>query len=290
MNLRVIISYFYICSLVIAQTEPTNNYVLCFSDNSFHDVEMTDARAIVNVLGKKLITEYDKTAGGGSVVFNLETELQKHIDDGADMFILLSTEYLEVQNNKSLIPRYSIIVDGGIGFKYNLLINKSSGIQSFSDLRNKSISVLGNNFESPSFYWLSSITKKNANVFPQDYFDKIVLKPKAKSIILSVFFNQIDACLTSSNSLEIVSELNPQIAENLIIIEESPSLLTGLICFNESIIGTQKEKVLIKALESLHNNYYGKQLLDLYSIEQLIPFDEKHLINVINLMKGLKVK
>lgn len=277
-----------LCGSITAQNVDSTYYTIAFSDNSFHDVDEDDARAIVNVIGKKLVAEYDEFAEGGSIVFNAKSELQSSIDSGVDMFILLATEYIESWDNESLIPVYSIVVDGKIGFKYHLIVNNNSSIYSVADLQNKSISLLANNNESPTYYWLSSVLKNSSLSPPNNFFSQIQLKPKAKNIILSVFFNKLDACITTSNSLDIAAELNPQLKAELRIIETSPSILTGVICLNKSILGSKKEVVLLRALKSLHSNHYGKQLLDLYGIDHLVPYEETHIKTITDIMERLK--
>jgi hypothetical protein len=85
-----------------------------------------------------------------------------------------------------------------------------------------------------------------------------------------------------------MNELNPQIQEKLKVFLVSPNLLTGLICFNKTIIGTHKEEILKTILDEIHKNKYGKELLNLFSIDRLVPFEESHLTSLSKIMNNNK--
>lgn len=273
-----------------AQNIIDTHYTIAFSDNTFYGVNKIDTRAIINVLGKKLVAEYDKNAEGGSIIIKVKSELKSSIESGVDAFVLFSSEYIENKSLGTLIPRYSVMIDGKVGFKYQIITNINSGITNISGLRNKSMSLLGDNEESPTLQWLTALLKESKLGSPNDFFSEISMELKANTTILSVFFNKFDACLTTSNSFEVAKELNPQITKQMKIIETSPRLLSGIICFNKSILGTKKETVLVKAIENLHLNYYGRQLLDLYFIDKMVPYKEEHLISINNMLHQVKEK
>ncbi len=110
---------------------------------------------------------------------------------------------------------------------------------------------------------------------------------KASLMLLAVFFNEYDACIVTSESLELISKLNPQTKERLKIIKSSPGLLAGIICYNNNIIGTDKEEILDSIPDNLHNNESGIQLLSLFSIDKLVSFNENHVQSLIQISNRL---
>ncbi len=102
-------------------------------------------------------------------------------------------------------------------------------------------------------------------------------------MVLPVFFKRAKAALVTEESLKILKEINPQIDKKLKIIYRSPSLILGFSCYNGNSKNSEFQKDLSEILLNLHTDSYGKQLLDLFVSEKVVPYKEEYLKDYLDL-------
>ena len=95
--------------------------------------------------------------------------------------------------------------------------------------------------------------------------------------MLPVFFKKAKAALVSEESLKLISELNPQLEKDLMIIYQSPIYLSSIACLNKRSDEPELRKIFYDILENLHTEPFGRQLLDLFRIEKLVTYKEEYL-------------
>ena len=98
---------------------------------------------------------------------------------------------------------------------------------------------------------------------------------KPGSVVLPVFFGKFDACVVNRSGLEIMQELNPQLARQLRVLTNSSCLPESVICLHKSY-NEDREEVL-RGLAELHTEPRGQQLLLIFKIDKLVPFKPEHL-------------
>ena len=82
-----------------------------------------------------------------------------------------------------------------------------------------------------------------------------------------------------------MKELNPAILNNLKILNTSDYFVLGLGCLNKKKMDSDNYKLLKDIILTLHENEYGKQLLNLFNAQKLVPFKEEYLKAYYNLFK-----
>jgi phosphonate transport system substrate-binding protein len=99
--------------------------------------------------------------------------------------------------------------------------------------------------------------------------------------VLPVFFGNRDACLVDEPGFEVMKELNPQVGRGVQVFKASELLADALICLRGSTWSSEQFKGdLIKILGELHAEPVGQQILTLFKVSQLLPFEEKQLDTV----------
>ena len=76
--------------------------------------------------------------------------------------------------------------------------------------------------------------------------------------------------------LDPMAELNPQLGRELLVLEKSASFCRALICLRPDV----KELyggLLRESMLSLHTEPQGQQLLGLFHVDELVPFEPAHL-------------
>ena len=82
-------------------------------------------------------------------------------------------------------------------------------------------------------------------------------------------------------------ELNPQLKNDLIIIENSPVFLNEIMCVKPSF-----DKELLKSIKSaaksIKNSVKGKQILKLFKSDGILDFDEKYLDKTLTIFENIQ--
>lgn len=162
-----------------------------------------------------------------------------------------------------------------------LIVHRDSGATRLADLRDKSILVLLNANATLGRPWLETSTLAEGLGYPAELFERIDTVAKPNAAILPVFFRRADACVVDEATLAVASELNPQLRRDLVVLAQSEPMLEGLICLNR--IGwdsPDQREALLASLPQTHADPAGRQILTLFRIEKLVPFEPHQLESV----------
>jgi hypothetical protein len=104
---------------------------------------------------------------------------------------------------------------------------------------------------------------------------------RSLSAVLPVFFGKKDACLVDDAGFQVMNELNLQVGKALQTVTISEPYVDGIVCLrNEGWPSAAQKQDVIDALAELHQEPAGQQILTLFKIGQLVPFEEKQLDTV----------
>jgi ABC-type phosphate/phosphonate transport system substrate-binding protein len=267
--------------------------IVGYSSQLFSHVDVNDAKAATTVWTDILISKKGIFKKTNTVIIQDIPSLEKAVKAKAvDIVILLPQEFIEIRNKVPLEPVFSSAISRGVYEEFILLVRKDQGIEKLSDLRGKRLLVeTGQRGTIPAF-WLDILLTREKLPEGKEFFSSVREANRISQAVLPVFFRQADACLASRYAFETMSELNPQVGKELKAIATSPGFLTGVICFRRDFYAQFKDH-LDDSLKSLHIDSQGRQILTLFRINQLIPFEHSHLETVEALLKehqGLRVR
>ena len=100
------------------------------------------------------------------------------------------------------------------------------------------------------------------------FFSEVQLKGKESQAILSVFFGQADACITTEMSFKTAIELNPQVGKKLRIISISPELIETVAFFSDNTTEQYRERVMNR-MARLPEYPRGRQILLLFNTDEI---------------------
>ena len=101
---------------------------------------------------------------------------------------------------------------------------------------------------------------------------------------MAVFFGQADAAIVSRGALETAATLNPQIGNRIVVVSESKSLIGDFTCIPTSVNEKFKQSIEYAALH-LHERTAGRQILTLFHIDRVVPFQPSYLDGTIELLR-----
>jgi phosphonate transport system substrate-binding protein len=246
---------------------------------SFRDVNQSDATAAFRVFaqtaarkrGYKLETDmrfFDSPAA-------FEAEIKK---GGINLAIVDSWNYLGMDIQVEMEPVFVHLQQGTIFRTYLLLTRRGSGLTNLADLRNKDLLVLDGKGGDLSRAWLDHLLLASRLGSKEAFFGKLEPVAKPAAAVLPVFFGTKPACLANRAAFQIMCELNPQVGNNLVVVAVSEPYLENITCISRSGWPSQHDRQeLIKAIAEFHLDANGRQILELFELDQMVPFQESYM-------------
>ena len=268
-----------------SNTESLKPFRFIFSLNLFHNIKTEDALASTKILADKIKKNNNLKEDFEIVICNSEEDLIAESTKDFDFILATTVETLALRKEGKIRPIIVNQTQGSYGFIYYLITNKDNNIHSLDDLKNGNIKILSRSSEQVPLIWLDKILRDNKLPNKEKFFNSISYDHKPTNVVLPVFFNKITAAIISKPSFELICELNPQILKQANILKISEPLLFGILCFKSKEKDKEREKFIFETLLSLHNDVYGKQLLDMFNVENMIPFKEEYLNSFLKLYK-----
>jgi ABC-type phosphate/phosphonate transport system substrate-binding protein len=266
-------------SLLLGQTQgPVSGTLnIGFTSSFFVDVNASDGLAATKVWAEAIVRKKSLDLATSSMVFGDLLELEKAVKDGkADMVTLLTSEYFSLEGKIPLEPYFVSENRGRTNEECLLLVHDRSGIRNPDELAKKNVLIYDGDRASLGKIWLENILMGKGFASLDAFFGKVSLIHKPSQALLPVFFRQADACLINRDGFETMVELNPQLKRDLRVIAQSPSGTASVICIRSSYKPSLRQ-ILIESLRDLHVEPKGQQILTLFKVEKLIPFEPSYL-------------
>lgn len=248
-----------------------------YSLGTLQITSVSEARALVKILMEHLRKNVNSTRSFETVVCENNTQLEEALKQGYDLTIVPIDDFFRLRKQFKLVPHYTNQTDGGAGFNYLLAVNRNDTITQLKSLKGSDINVQQHSKSSLSIKLLDKLLKDSKLPESKKYFGNIIQKPTAQGAILSLVLGKVKAALFTEQSFKVVKELNPHLEKQLRIIYRSPRLLVGLTCTNEAKQYNASSKKLIDIFSKLHEDEYGKQLMNIFLTEKLVPVKEEDL-------------
>ncbi len=253
--------------------EPSvDHFRIGFSSSMFTDVNENDVRASLKLWGEFIAREQNIPSVPYPIIFkNIDAIFHSLREKEVDALTITIIEYDQLHQEIKFSPIYVIHHGGRITEQYVLLSHKEGRIKSFADLRGASLQLYTNSRACLAPLWLDTVLARQGWPEVVRFAGKISEETKLSKVILPVFFRQADACIVTRSGFAIMAELNPQIAEQLVIIAESPEIVPAMLAFRADYNPTFKDK-LISGLNSLKTTPAGRQVLTLFQSEDIVEY------------------
>jgi ABC-type phosphate/phosphonate transport system substrate-binding protein len=264
---------------------PLTQLVLGYSAQVFFDVDVNDARAATKVWAEHFVRQKYPDARVETVIIpdavSLEAALQTQ---RVDLFGVTALEYVELKDRLHL---EGVLMTEGLQGPYEqflIVARADEGFQNLADLRGMRAIVEGSIGGFTPLIWVDTVLQEQGLPPGTEFCSKVVSCSKPASVVLPVFFRQAGFCVVSASSFKTMTELNPQIGKELAVLKTSPGFATGVICFRNDLnkqYKTDLEEIMLR----MHNDPRGQQLLTLFRVRKLIPFDRRHVQTVEELVR-----
>lgn len=285
-RMKILLFLFFFAATIIPQKNSTKEMIpitVGFSNYLISQVDAKDATVAIQMWGDELFGNLGLNYFPEIKIYNDNEEFFTAIDnDKIDLVSFLTTEYFEIANKEKIEPYLVPVVNGNTGYEFILVVKKDKGIKSLTDLKNKKLNIQLEAYTTLIKMWIETSLNENG-YSSDDYFSGIKEVVKPSQALFPVFFNQADACIITAKSYELMIELNPQLKNDLIIIQKSPMLVSGIM-FIKKNLGDDLKNIIANAAHRLSNSTSGKQILSLFGSEALVKFKPEYLISTKELI------
>ena len=111
-----------------------------------------------------------------------------------------------------------------------ILARRDSGLTRLADLRNRTLITCTGQQMGLAQPWLACQLADEGLPPSDPFFRSVQIQPRISSAMLSVFFGKADACLVALSGFETMAEMNPQLADQLVVLATSPEVVSFVTC------------------------------------------------------------
>jgi phosphonate transport system substrate-binding protein len=250
-----------------------------FTPCSFRNVNANDATAAFRVFAQTVALKHGYRADTDVQLFDNVAACEAEIKNGGINVAILDTwDYLGMDIQSVMEPIFVHLQQGSVFKNYLLLTHRGSGLASLADLRGKDLMVLEGKGGNLSRAWLDRLLLTEHLGSKETFFRRLEPAAKPAAAVLPVFFSAKPACLVDHAAFQIMSELNPQVGSNLVAIAVSEPFLETVTCISRSgWVSDRERQDLIQAIADLHLEPNGRQILELFKLDQMVPFKNEYL-------------
>ncbi|MFH1569205.1 MAG: PhnD/SsuA/transferrin family substrate-binding protein [Gemmatimonadota bacterium] len=254
-----------------------------YSAELLSGVDLDDARAATAVWISRVVERTGVKASTDVRIFTDTASMLRSLEaEEVDLLVLSPLQYLEIRTSPLLRAVFISSLGGDVGKSYLLLVRRDGPARQLRDLRGRRLLVHRSGLGQVADRWLDAHLLRLGLPTQAEFFASTQVVERSSQAVLPVLFGQADACLVAVDEYETMCELNPQLHRDLMELDRSPSLPRGPICLRPAVYEELAE-VFDESLLSLHSDPEGRQLLALFGVDQLVPFEARYLQSLVDL-------
>jgi len=258
------------------------NLRVAFTRQSFLGVNEADAKAAFKVFAMRMGEKRGYDITPEVRIFEDPAELAREAErDTPELIIIDTWDFLGHGPFANAPVEFAAIEQGVTSEPYFLLVKRGSAIGSIPDLRDKHVIVLESGNANNGRHWLLTELLALGVSDPASFVGKLESKHKVSQVVLPVFFGQADACVVDQSGFDVMTDMNPQIGNELDVIVESPSVLDTICCVKlKGWDETRQRADLMDALMEMPDDPAGRQILALFRFDGMTAFADEHIETV----------
>jgi len=250
---------------------------MAYTSIFFNGVNLTDARNGITAMTNNICRENDITLDGPAIIYENSTEVATLLERNIISAVCMATpEYWLLRPKVQFNLLCANVMSGSEETVYVVLTQKGSPLRTLADLKGKHLALLTHSTMNLATAWLDVALAKQNQPQTTRHLATITRSNKPAKVVLPIFFGQIDACLTTRRSYDMMVELNPQVGRQLQIIASSPGYLAFFYGFRPDAPPIPIAKAH-HGLVSMDKTISGLQTLALFQVDKIIQIPDNAL-------------
>jgi ABC-type phosphate/phosphonate transport system substrate-binding protein len=254
---------------IFASAQPKSTFRIGLSAEMFTDVNENDAKAAMRAWGLTVARDRDIPVEPEPKVFRDHREMLAALQKKElDVLAVSTVGYDFLRRKVPFGPIFIVRVGGELTEEYLLVAHRSGPVKSVKDLAGRHIQFSREVRLCLAPIWLETLLLKQGLGPLESFAGRITLTDRISQTLLPVFFRQADACIVTRRGFETMVELNPQIGQQLAVIESSPPFVPAVFIFRADYAPPCRDD-LREAICNLHNTAAGRQVLMVFNSDRI---------------------
>ena len=198
--------------------------------------------------------------------------------------ILDTYHFLTIKQCAPLTPSFTPSAGGNVATAYVLLVRRKDGIRSLAQLAKHTIEIGTRGVQVMPRIWLDTVLAQNRLAPASTLFRSVGRAQNAGKAILNVLFGSTTACVVPQRAFSGAAELNPQVGQQLTALKTSVPYVEEFVFFSPHCPQDRATAIRSAAL-ALHTKARGRQLMALFGVVKMVPFQKTQLRTARDLVR-----
>lgn len=242
---------------------------LGFSSAVFASVNENDAKAAMKIWAQTIAKERGAAIPADSQVLSGDTAIANAVRNKLVDAVTITAEEYWILGGQFMSTNAIVGLNSGLATEeYLLLVRHDSGFGQIADLRGHKLVFCHNVRHSLAPVWFETLLLKAGFGQTQLFCGRVIQSTKLTETVLPVFFGQIDACVATRRGFQTMTELNPQLGQQLKILASSVPMVPSAFLFRADYSDPARDKVIAQ-IEHVHSTVADQQVLTLFQCDGL---------------------
>lgn len=269
-------------SFAFAEGAGKRHFVMGGSVGNLRAISKQDADTTFNIYLADLYKQYNADWTLRIEIYSDVPALLKAFDKGEiDGYFGTPLDYLARKDKLCKIMVATKYRGANVKQPYLLVARADSGLTTIRDLKGKRLSMAP--YQDMEALYLNTILLKNKLPEIPDFFDELTSVKSPNMALMDIFFNRSDVTVVRENEYIIATELNPQLAKQLVVLDKSPPLIPVLGVVSNRISEDEFSNFLL-SFKKITQTDRGRNLMALVQVEDVAKISPDDLSAVEDLL------
>lgn len=219
-------------SSALADAQVTDQFRMGFYAPSLSDINRTDMQISLEYWAQEIASKQKLVKSAPVTIFSDIELMAQAIEHGElDMIVAPPLEMAIFFKRETLDDGFMSIQNENHQNSIIILVKKSNKINSAKDLNKKRLLIDKNDILSKVV--LDNFLLKNLKQTAKQVFSNVIKAENGNRMVLDLFFDKADVAVVYSNAFQTMTELNPQIGEQLMALYSYPIKSRNLSFFRK---------------------------------------------------------
>jgi len=251
--------------------------VIGFSSRALGQANRADLTAAMKVWMQTITRERHLNVEASLQVFESMADLERALRlEEVDVISVPMDELVVLEKSFPLAGYFASQVHQKATDQFVVLVRSDRPQKGLASLRGASVVIVEDPRTLLAPVWLDTELLRRHLPVGTRYFGKQTVSVKPSLAVMSLFFRQADAVLTTRSGFETACELNPQLGKDLAILMTSPDLLSTVGAYRADATSASVALYQRETLK-LGETPAGKLILTLFRAEAIVEVKEAEL-------------
>ena len=251
--------------------------VIGFSSRALGQANRSDLTAAMKGWMQTITRERHLPVDSRIQVFDSLAEIERSLRlEEVDVISVPVDEFVVLEKRYPLAGFFASQVHRKVTDQFVILVRKDLLQKGLANLRGASIVIVEDPRTLMAPLWLDTELLRRHLPISIRYFGKVTVAVKPSLAIMSLFFKQADAVLTTRYGFDTACELNPQLGKDLSILMTSPDLVSTVSACRANATSASVTMYQRETLK-LGETAAGKLILTLFRAEAIVEVQESDL-------------